>query len=194
MNYSKGYIYKIICKVDDTICYIGSTFNTLRNRWQEHKKDYKKRNGVFSIHKYFDKYKIENFKIILIKEYLVCRDGQRDTKHLYAYETLWINKTKSCINKHLPFQPLKKEYQRHYKEQHREKNREEINKKQKEYYEKNKAEINKKNKEYYEKNKEKMKEYKKEYNKKYKIKCELCDKEMRKDTLNRHKKNIHNLI
>jgi len=174
MNYSKGYIYKIICKVDDTICYIGSTFNTLRNRWQEHKKDYKKRNGVFSIHKYFDKYKIENFKIILIKEYLVCRDGQRDTKHLYAYETLWINKTKSCINKHLPFQPLKKEYQRQNKAQYKANYRATINGKEKikEYYEKNKQEINEKAK-------------------LDKVNCDICNKEMRKGNLNRHKKNIH---
>jgi len=114
MNYSTGHIYKIICKVDDTFCYIGSTFNSLRNRWQEHKNDYKKQNGRFSIYEYFDKYGIENFKMILIKDYLVCREKQRDYRHLHAYETLWINKSKSCVNKKLPFQPLKKEQQKEY--------------------------------------------------------------------------------
>ena len=115
MNYSTGHIYKIICRVDDTFCYIGSTFNTLRNRWQEHKRNYKTRNGNSCIHKYFDTYGVENFKMILIKNYLVCREKQRDNKHLEAYETLWINKTKSCINKLLPFNPLRKRRNEYYK-------------------------------------------------------------------------------
>jgi hypothetical protein len=151
MNYSTGHIYKIICRVDDTFCYIGSTFNTLRNRLQEHKRNYKTKNGNSCIHKYFDKYGIENFKMILIKDYLVCKDKQRDNKHLVVYETLWINKTKSCINKLLPFNPLKnnrKEYFKEYNEQ--------------------------------------KKQYRKE-----KVKCNVCNKEIRRDSLTRHQKTLH---
>jgi len=107
MTYTTGHIYKIICRTDDKFCYIGSTLNTLKNRWQQHKRDYKTRNGNSCIHKYFDTYGVENFKMILIKDYIVCREKQRYNKHLQAYETLWINKTKSCINTILPFNPLR---------------------------------------------------------------------------------------
>ena len=44
--------------------------------------------------------------------------------------------------------------------------------------------------------KEYLKEYNKEHNEKTRldrIKCELCDKEMRRDSLNKHNKNIHNI-
>jgi len=148
MTYSTGHIYKIICRVDDTFCYIGSTLNTLKNRWQEHKRNYKTRNGNSCIHKYFDTYGVENFKIILIKDYLVYRETQRDTKHLHAYETLWINKTKSSINKIIPFNPfrnMRKEYFKIYNET--------------------------------------KKQYRAE-----KIKCDICNKEMRRDSLTTHNK------
>ena len=36
-----GTIYKIICKLNHKFCYVGSTFDTLRNRWQRHKSHYR---------------------------------------------------------------------------------------------------------------------------------------------------------
>ena len=39
-NYQNGKIYKIIDKAYET-CYIGSTIDTLNNRWTGHKKHYK---------------------------------------------------------------------------------------------------------------------------------------------------------
>lgn len=92
MSLITGRIYRIICYCDPSINYIGSTTNTLRNRWQLHKSDYKKSKGSVSMHEYFDKYGVDNFKIILIKEYQVV-----DKSHLRAYEQLWINRTK-CVN------------------------------------------------------------------------------------------------
>ena len=41
MNYKEGLIYKIICKTDNKICYIGSTFNILSQRWRQHKEQFK---------------------------------------------------------------------------------------------------------------------------------------------------------
>ena len=35
-----GLVYKIICKTDDTFCYIGSTYNILSQRWRDHKINY----------------------------------------------------------------------------------------------------------------------------------------------------------
>ena len=95
-----GRVYKIVCGLTNDI-YVGSSKQELRYRWRDHKYDYKKfKNGKhnkLSVYPLFQKYGIDNFKIILIKEYEVC-----DKEHLKAYETLWINKLKS-INKVIPF-------------------------------------------------------------------------------------------
>ena len=106
-----GKIYKIIC-TQSNICYVGSTFNTLRDRWKNHKErygQYKKNNSRnISIHKYFDIYGIDNFKIILIKEYEVI-----DRSHLEAIEQLWINKLKS-INVQSSFNPFRRSDKMNY--------------------------------------------------------------------------------
>ena len=82
---------------------------------------------ITCIFDYFEKYGIENFKIILIKSYNVVRTHQKDHKHLHAYELLWINKTKNCCNKLLTFNPLLfnkykiKEYQKKYHKEYQKK-------------------------------------------------------------------------
>ena len=152
---SLGHIYMIWTPLENSFCYIGSTFNRLHKRFEEHKNKYKNNYGECSIHKYFNKYGIDNFKIQLIKSYNVIRTHQKDHKHLYAYETLWINKTKNCINKIVSFNPLKKErdkqyYENHKKElaekakQYRENHKKEIAEQRKQHYESNKKEINEK--------------------------------------------------
>jgi len=190
MSYSIGHIYKIICNLDNLFCYIGSTFKSLNERLEKHKNDYKNYNGTISIHKYFDKYGIDNFKIILIKTYNVIRIDENDRKHLEAYETLWICKTINCVNKQLPFNPLKKEQQKKYREEnretiavkkkeYREKNKETIAEKQKEYRQKNKEILAEKNKEYREKNKETINEKRKKYREKNKETIAVKKKEYR---------------
>lgn len=107
-NYKVGRVYRIICTVEPTIQYIGSTFNELRHRWQKHKQAYdiwikgNNNNGTVTIYPYFKKYGIQYFKIILIKEYTVYVSNNKDHKHLMVYEQLWINKT-VCINKNQTF-------------------------------------------------------------------------------------------
>ena len=139
---SKGHIYMIWTPLNNSFCYIGSTFNRLHKRFEQHKDKYKKslnKNNTekqYSITPYFHKYGIENFKIDLIKSYNVVRTHQKDHKHLEAYETLWICKTGNCINKNLPFMPLKKEKQKQYYEDNKDKI--------KKYYEGNKDKINQK--------------------------------------------------
>jgi len=115
----KGRIYKIINSIDNEI-YVGSTFNQLRHRWQNHKQDYKKwinrKCDKCSIYEKFKLLGIENFKIMLIKEYLVYREHKKDKKHLHSKEQLWINKLK-CININCAFNPIpEKEYQKRYYE------------------------------------------------------------------------------
>jgi hypothetical protein len=158
-----GKIYKIIHSQSEII-YIGSTFNTLRNRWAKHKIQ-----GSTSISKYIQEFGSEQFKIILIKEYEVV-----DKNHLQMYEQLWINKTK-CINIQPSFKIpiLEKEkkysYMKNYRIEYREKNREMLNERDKQYREKNKEIIKKKQTE--------------------KIKCS-CGKEISKANIAKHLKRI----
>ena len=163
MEYSSGHIYKIICSLDSNFVYIGSTFTTLRQRWSNHKKDYKQylKDGSnnMSTHKYYTKYGIENFKIILIKSYKVIRESQRDNTHLKVYEQLWLNKTKKSVNIPKAFNPLAKLDKLIRDKEYYENNKEKISEKGKEYYLNNKE----KKKEYHENNKEKRKEKRKEH-------------------------------
>lgn len=120
MNTTKvGKIYKIIHNQSNDI-YIGSTMDSLKYRWQGHKLAYTKYiNNNYSpntIYTNFLKYGIENFKMVLIKEYQVI-----DRKHLLALETLWQNKL-NPINKRPAFQPLTKQKNKISNKIYREKN------------------------------------------------------------------------
>ena len=158
-----GHIYKIICLIDDSFCYIGSTFDALHKRFATHKSCYKRyfnnnsKKDLISIFPYFNKYGVENFKIIKIKSYQVYRENKKDRKHLAVYETLWINKSKNCVNKKLPFNPLYKIDHKKYVDRYYQKNKEKISESKIVYYQKNKE----KKKEIYQKNKEKIAEQRK---------------------------------
>lgn len=178
MSYSTGTVYKIICTQDSDIVYIGSTFNSLRNRWQEHKYDYKKyldgkKGACVSIYPYFEKIGIENFKIIRIKEYECYRANRSDRKHLNVYEQLWINKTKNCVNQVNPFR-IDKLAEKYY----RENNKDKINERRKQYRLENKDEIKEAKKQFYDKNRHKILEQKKQYQKENKDKISQRRKEL----------------
>ena len=179
-----GHIYKIICLVEPTFCYIGSTFNRLSKRFEMHRGNFNrwlkdKTKSKCACYPYFEKYGIENFKIVLIKSYEVCREHIKDRRHLEAFETLWINRHRGkCCNMNAPLRLLKKEKKKEY----REKNKELIAEKKKKHYEKNKEQIVEQKKEYYEDNKEQIAEKKKK-----KIQCE-CGCAVTKNDLSRHKK------
>lgn len=112
-----GRVYKIISTEGNEV-YVGSTFNTTRNRFSQHKKDYQKwkKNNVkyskhnVSVNKLFEKYGKDKCKIILIKEYDVL-----DRFHLEVYESLWIYKLKS-INNQIPFVIKKLRSKKYYKD------------------------------------------------------------------------------
>ena len=160
-----GNIYKIVYVGNEnvTINYIGSTFNTTRDRFKCHiatfknwckKKDKRK---FVSIYPYFEKYGTENFKMMLIKQYEVC-----DKSHLFMYEQLWMNKLKN-INQLKAFQPLIKEREKLYREANKLKiadyyqvNKEKLVKYQTGYYHSNKSNQLAKAKEYYKINREKL--------------------------------------
>ena len=106
-----GRIYRIIHRQSD-IVYIGSTFNRLSDRWCQHRGNFNrwladKTRGKCTIYPYFEKHGLEEFDILLVKEYEVC-----DRKHLYVFETLWINKL-NCVNQRPSFIPMNKKDRDH---------------------------------------------------------------------------------
>ena len=101
MKYITGTIYSITYEGEEyDIVYIGSTIQKVNKRWSQHRKLYRKYlkggKSACSIYKYFKKFGLENFKFQVIKKYPV-----QDQNGIFAYEQLWINKTK-CVNKQDP--------------------------------------------------------------------------------------------
>lgn len=116
-----GKIYKIISGQGNE-CYVGSTFDELRYRFRKHKYQYNEwkinSQNVIKLSSFnlFEKYGVENCKMILIKEYDVI-----DRKHLQAYETLWICKLQpNNINKTKPLH-IPKLYRKSYNHLHKDK-------------------------------------------------------------------------
>jgi hypothetical protein len=164
MVYKFGKIYRIVCLSNPEIQYVGATVRALRLRWLTHVNDSKHSNrlGHCSIAKYINQFGKKDFKILLIKEYKVCAEHNKDHTHLSAYEQLWINKLK-CINIQNPVQIKKlakkkyinehKKEKQEYDKAYREANHDKRIKNGMEYYRKNKDILLQKQKEYHEKNK-----------------------------------------
>ena len=144
-KYNNSKIYKIEpnCDYDEGDIYIGSTIkHYLCERMAEHRKDYKRWKTEISKNKctsfdIFDKYGVENCKIILLEKINLDSRDELKAKEGYYIRTL------NCVNKYIPDR-TQKEWG-------------------KEYYINNKDYIDKRNKEYREANKEKLSEYHKQY-------------------------------
>jgi hypothetical protein len=194
-DYSKGKIYTIRCRTDDTKIYVGSTIQPLSKRWGGHKIDSLRGSNMLlyqTINNDWNNWYIELYELYPCnsKEELLKREGQLIRE---------IGNLNKVITDRTP-----KEYRETHKdrkaETHKEwyeMNKDKIVEKKKEYYESNKEKIFERRKEYFEINKEKLLEKRKEYceiNKdklikqnKEKIICE-CGCEIVKYTLSRHKK------
>lgn len=160
-----GRVYKII-HMQSNICYVGSTFNTIRDRFYRHQTGFRhwesdKGKNKLSIYPFFKQYGIDQFKMVLIKEYQVC-----DKNHLEVYEQLWINKLKP-INKKSSFSIKylsKKQYRTEHAEEIKEaqhkyhiENREVLLEKSKQYRAEHKEQIVESRQKYYADNDEKVK-------------------------------------
>lgn len=184
MSIRLGKIYKIVCGLTEDI-YIGSTFNELKHRFQQHKNNYGKwlkgKNVTkITIFDLFKTYDVKNFRIILIKEYEVC-----DRLHLQAYEQLYINRSKSCVNRCNPFK-IKWLYDKNYRINNSEKikqnvkeysikNKEKIQEYRKQYRVDNRKKLDENNKIYRSNNIEKFKEYQKKYGKEWSAQQITCE-------------------
>jgi hypothetical protein len=179
VNYNNSIIYKLCCKDPEiTEIYVGSTTNFYRRK-QQHKSSCNNSNSKkkynLNVYKFIrDNGNWENWDMVEIEKY-----NCNDKKELHKQERYILEKLGASLNRYIPSR-TKKEYKKE--------NEDKIKEYQKEY------EKTDKRKQYikeYEKT-DKRKQYQKEQNSK-KIKCELCDKEMNKHSLNKHKKNIHNI-
>ena len=149
--------YKIYSDLDDNICYIGKTKRKLNERIRNHKSNYIY-NGFCTSKKVFEKYGIDNCKIILLEEIDFETKYEADKK-----EREYIESFNNCVNIELPTQ-TKKESSKKW----RENNKEKI-------------------KEYRETNKEYLKEHLKKYNSQPYY-CQVCNKTINLQSKYNHNK------
>jgi hypothetical protein len=184
-DYSKGKIYKILNTIDDEI-YVGSTIETLSVRMAKHRSTMK-RKPHYKLYTHMNELGVENFYIELI-ENCPCND----VYELRAREGHFIRKI-GTLNKQIAGRTDKEymnQYNKEYKEKHKEAlkeyckkynedNKEHIKEVKKKYREEHKVEIQEKKKAYYEKNKE--------YNNE-KITCNICGCQLIRQNMARHQK------
>jgi len=175
-SYQNGKVYKIWSLETEKI-YVGSTSDTLSNRFCRHKSEYKKWKqdktlNICTSYILFDEVGVDNCKIELVKNFpcnskteLNREEGKvmREYKHLIVNRRLAGRTQKEYNEEH---KEEKKEYRDEHKEEikeyskeYRDEHKEEI----KEYREQHKEEIKEYGKEYREQHKEEIKEYQKEY-------------------------------
>jgi hypothetical protein len=79
-DYSKGKIYTVRCRTDDTLIYVGSTIETLSKRWGGHKGDSKRSNMLLyqAINGDWDNWYIELYELYPCnsREELVRKEGK----------------------------------------------------------------------------------------------------------------------
>jgi len=208
----KGIIYKI--EINENNIYVGSTTQKLCGRQNNHNCDLKTQP-----HRKLYKSCIENnikyIKCIWVAD--VTYDSNAELRKIEEDYRKSLNGNLNMVRCYVTEEDrkkYKKEWDKEYNEQIKDKKKEyyennkiEINEKQKEYREKNKDKI----KEYREKNKDKIKEYReqnkdklnekiKEYYEKNKIKlnekinCDKCNCLINKSNLKRHKKTMKCLL
>jgi hypothetical protein len=158
-NYNNSKIYKIepIVEHEPNEIYVGSTTKErLCQRMTYHRSAYKhyQKGGKnnYTSFKLFEKYGIENCKIILIEDF-PCNTKDE----LIAREAFYI-RSLECINKYIPDRTRQERNKCYY-----EQNKETIIKKHKENYENIKEKLLEKKKLYYENKKEEIKQKNKEY-------------------------------
>lgn len=170
-----GRIYKIQ-HLDSSLCYIGSTCNTIRDRWRMHKNAYKMwisnkdKYTTVALYPYLEQFGCDRFQMLLIKEYQIA-----DKKQLFAYEQLAISRTKTCCNQNAALQLFgPKSLAKHYRQL--------ISGRQRDFYQANKATIIKRSRDHYNANKEESKQ-----KAATKITCE-CGSIVCKAAISKHRK------
>jgi len=164
-----------ICESEEGDVYIGSTTqNYISHRLAEHVRNYKQWNkektSFTSSFLLFDKYGIDNVRIVLLELY-PCHNNDE----LRARET-YYQKQNKCVNNRMAFisKEEKLEYYKQYREEHRDKqleyNKQYYNEHRdkkleynKQYREEHRDEISEKQKQYREEHRDELSEYNKQY-------------------------------
>ena len=181
IDYSKGLIYSIVCKTDETLLYIGSTTN-FRQRKSSHKSvcyNEKKKSYNFPVYvmiranggwdnfemKPIKEFPCENNIQLVIEEERIKKEMNANLNTKRAYRT--EEELKADIKKHnKEYREEHKNYDKEYREEHKKEIKEynmthkkEIKECQQKYYQDHKDEIKEKSKKYREEHKEDLKKY-----------------------------------
>ena len=136
-----GKIYKISCKSDPNLVYVGSTTQSLGQRLRVHKWHCRKLLNNMKLYQHVNN-DWSNWQIELIEEV-----QYKYKNHLRIREGEYI-KSIGTLNHRIEGREFKE-----YQKQYREDNKEKIKERDKEYYQKNKEEINKYHRDVYNANK-----------------------------------------
>jgi hypothetical protein len=175
INYSKTYIYKLVCKDPNiTDKYVGHTTDPITRKSNHKGNCNNPNNPKYNLYVYqFIRLNggWNNFEMVII-ECINCKDGNEARTN----ERRWFDELKATLNKQLPlrnqndiiernkqYYEQNKDVINEYSKQYREQNKDVINEKNKQYYEQNKNTLNEKHKQYYEQNKDVINEKKKQY-------------------------------
>jgi hypothetical protein len=180
-DYSQGKIYRICLPGMEEFCYVGSTYQNLNERLWDHKYSatsdkvhYKFASCIF--------FTEDNEPIIELLEEFPCETKQE----LLAREKIWCDKYPDRVNKNPPILTEEERLirSREISLKYFNKNKEKQRAAHRAYLAKNKEEQN-------EKNRLRMAEKRKTGFFSEKIKCEICQKEISRNCLSRHKRRIH---
>lgn len=141
-KFENGKIYKIICVDQPTLLYIGSTTQTVEQRWLQHKNDAKKKARVNTlVYQTLNDIGFENFSTEVI-EVFPCKSRSE----LLEREDHWINTLQPTLNTNRARIPPDdaKVYTDHYQQVYRTEKHEIIKERQAIYRANNKATINRK--------------------------------------------------
>lgn len=152
-KYKNGKIYGIY--YEEKLIYIGSTIQTLKERFQKHKSDINR--NKYPIYQFMRENDLNKFEIKLIERFSCSnRKELRKQEGYYQkkYKDTLLNKRIECRTKKEYYEDNKEYYQN---------NNEKISNQKKEYYQNNKEKISNQKKKYRKKNKEKISNQKKQY-------------------------------
>lgn len=187
-RYKGGKIYKIVSDLTDDV-YVGSTIQSLSERFSDEKSDYNRYlRGTLDHHR--DVIKLfeqdPNCRIQLIEDFPCDNKSQ-----LREREGYWMKATPNCINFRIAGRSKKQWYLDNEEKVSRRKkvhyvaNKERITQQGKLYRAKNREDIARRRKIYRETNKDKIKAHKSKQ-----VHCDVCDCDVRKDSVRRHEKTI----
>jgi len=176
-DYSKGKIYMIepTCEYEEGDIYYGSTIRPLSERMNDHRKNINPCKSKIL----FDKYGVENCRIVLVEEF-PCDNREQLNRQEGEHQ-----RENKCVNKHIAGRTKIEYYNENadkIKEQmkeYREANADKIREHKKDYREENADKIREHKKEYREANKGKIKEHKKEYREANKVQINKKQNEKR---------------